>query len=410
MAAQRSWRGVRRWVRPSTPPALATRLGVTAVGAAAVALGATVVEVRQRARSAGGLSALRPNADLARNVAARLTTPLLPDDYLRLVKPLWTARELRGEVVAVVPETDDAATLVIKPGWGWTWDHAAGQYAGIGVSLGGRWQWRSYSISSAAAEETDTITVTVKAMPEGLLSTHLVRGLEPGTIIRLALPQGGFVLPDPPPPRILFWTGGSGVTPVMAMLRTLDRRHSMPDVVHIHSAPTASSAIFADELRGMAKANPTMRLIINADDTDGRFDVSRLAAECPDWAEREAWVCGPAPMLDAAERHWASAGVPRRLHLERFSVQLSDVAEGGRIEFSRSGKNAEADGATTLLEAGEKAGVPMPFGCRMGVCHTCVVTLRQGRVKDLRNGTVYEDHQKIQTCVTAPAGDCSLDV
>ena len=92
-------------------------------------------------------------------------------------------------------------------------------------------------------------------MPEGFLSEHLVRGLEPGTIVRLALPQGEFVLPDPPPAKILFWTGGSGITPVMSMLRTLDRRGTMPDVVHIHSAPTMEAAIFREERLALADAD-----------------------------------------------------------------------------------------------------------------------------------------------------------
>src|ERR1700690_944712 len=90
-----------------------------------------------------------PRAEVARRLVARMTTPLLPDDYLHMINPLWSARELRGKVVEVTPETDAAATLVIKPGWGFQGSFQPGQYVGIGVSLGGRWHWRSYSISSA---------------------------------------------------------------------------------------------------------------------------------------------------------------------------------------------------------------------------------------------------------------------
>ena len=81
-----------------------------------------------------------------------MTTPLLPDDYLHMVNPLWSARELRGKIIEVVPETGDAATLVIKPGWGWRFKYQAGQYVGIGVHLHGKWHWRSYSISSSPAD------------------------------------------------------------------------------------------------------------------------------------------------------------------------------------------------------------------------------------------------------------------
>jgi ferredoxin-NADP reductase len=344
-----------------------------------------------------------------------MTTPLLPDDYLHMVNPLWSARELRGKVVEVVPETGDAATLRIKPGWGWNIKYQAGQYVGIGVHIDGKWHWRSYSVSSTPdgsgrSQRDRHLTITVKAMPEGFLSEHLVRGLDPGTIVRLALPQGEFVLPDPPPPKILFWTGGSGITPVMSMLRTMDRRDTMPDVVHVHSAPNIHSAIFRGERLALADRHPRLRMIENFDDRHGLLDVERLTEVCPDWQSREAWVCGPAPMLAAAETHWKEARLSKRLHLERFSAVLTSSAEGGRVTFATSRKTADADGATTLLEAGEAAGIQMPFGCRMGICHTCIVPLKKGMVKDLRNGTEYQENAGVQTCVTAAAGDCVLEI
>jgi len=345
-----------------------------------------------------------------RAVAARVTTPLLPDDYTHLLNPLWSAREIRGKVVKVVPETEDAATLVIRPGWGWSFDYQPGQYVGIGVMVGGRWHWRSYSLSSPPKHDQGHIAITVKAMAEGFLSTHLVRGLDPGTIVRLALPQGEFVLPDPPPKKILFWTGGSGITPVMAMLRMLHRRKTMPDVVHVHATPTAGQVLFRDELHTMAASEPTLRLIENIDERDGLLDVERLTGLVPDWRDREAWVCGPGPMLNAAEKHWKQAGVGKHLHLERFSVTLTTSAEGGHVTFARSGKESDVDGATTLLEAGEAEGIAMPYGCRMGICHTCVTPLKSGRVKDLRNGNEYTENQRIQTCISAAAGDCVLDI
>src|SRR3954452_11753210 len=195
-----------------------------------------------------------------RTVGARLTTPLHPDDYLRLVNPLWSSRELRGRVEEVIPETDDAATLVIRPGWGWRYHHSPGQYVGIGVQVEGRFQWRSYSISSPPKRDRRTIAITVRAMPEGLLSSHLVKGLEPGTIVRLALPEGDFILPDPPPAKILFLVAGSGITPIMAMLRTLDRRDSMPDVVMHYSSPTPDRMIFREELDGLAEKHDGLTL------------------------------------------------------------------------------------------------------------------------------------------------------
>jgi stearoyl-CoA 9-desaturase NADPH oxidoreductase len=348
-----------------------------------------------------------------RGAAARLTTPLHPDDYLSMINPLWSARELRGRVERVIPETEDAATLIIKPGWGWTFHHQAGQYVGIGVELNGRFHWRSYSLSSPPRLDRHTITITVRAMPEGFLSDHLVRGLAPGTMVRLAAPSGEFTLPNPPPAKMLFLVGGSGITPVMSMLRTLGRRQTMPDVLLVYSSPTEDRMIFRDELRAMADRHDGLRIHEQYTDAHGMFTLESLEGHCPDWRQRGTWACGPAPMLDAAEQFWEEAGIPKQLHLERFSLELGGGgdAKGGTITFRNSGKTVEVDGATTLLQAGEQAGVGMPYGCRIGICHTCTLTLASGRIKDLRNGEEhFEPNEAIQTCISAASGNVTLNI
>jgi ferredoxin-NADP reductase len=357
---------------------------------------------------------------LLRATAAVLSTPLLPEDYLSMINQRWSARELRGEIVRVIAETENAVTLVIKPGWGWHFDHQPGQYIGIGVAVNGRLLWRAYSLTCPPLRHHDQLTITVTAMPEGLLSGHLVRGVKPGTIVRLAPPRGEFVLPHPPPPKLLFLTAGSGITPVMAMLRTMDRRASMPDVVLTHSAPDAGAVLFRTELHRLAGRHPGFVLHEQLTRGAGRLSLTAdLQRLCPDWRDRHAWVCGPNAMLGEAQRVWAAAGLTDRLHLERFSAAFAGgPTQGGTVRFALSHRWVRVDGATTLMQAGEQVGVPMPFGCRMGICHTCLVPLTAGRVRDLCDGTEYgtsgTDHgtepQKIQTCVTAAAGDCVLEL
>ncbi|WP_343602540.1 ferredoxin reductase [Mycobacterium sp.] len=352
-----------------------------------------------------------PGWHALRRIAARITTPLLPDDYLHLANPLWSARELRGRVLRVRRETEDSATLVIKPGWGFSFDYQPGQYIGIGVLLDGRWRWRSYSLTSTPVTAARTVTITVKAMPDGFLSTHLVAGVAPGTIVRLAAPQGNFVLPDPAPPAILFVTAGSGITPVMSMLRTLVRRDQVTDVVHLHSAPTGADVMFSAELDRLARDQDGYRLDLRTTRSQGRRDLGRLDTEVPDWRDRQTWACGPEAMLNEAERVWAAAGATARLHLERFAVsRAAPAGTGGTVSFARSGTSVAADAATSLMEAGERAGVQMPFGCRMGICKSCVVGLVDGHVRDLRTGAEHEPGTRIQTCVSAASGDCVLDI
>ena len=362
-----------------------------------------------------------PGWHALRSIAARVTTPLLPDDYLKLANPLWSARELRGRVLEVRRETEDSATLVIKPGWGFSFDYEPGQYVGIGVLMDGRWRWRSYSLTStpvtsaapaaALGRSAKTITITVKAMPEGFLSSHLVGGLSPGTVVRLAAPQGNFVMPDPAPASVLFLTAGSGITPVMSMLRTLERRKQIGDIVHVHSAPTASDVMFGAELAQLADSHDGYRVRLRATRTDGRLDLSRLDDEVPDWRDRQTWACGPEGMLNEAEKTWSAAGIAEHLHLERFAQSRAAVhGQGGTVEFARSGKSVVVDAATPLMDAGESVGVQMPFGCRMGICQSCVVALVDGHVRDLRSGAEHEPGSRIQTCVSAASGDCVLDV
>ncbi|MDF2583806.1 MAG: stearoyl-CoA 9-desaturase, partial [Mycobacterium sp.] len=130
----------------------------------------------------------------------------------------------------------------------------------------------------------------------------------------------------------------------------------------------------------------------------------------PDWRDRQAWACGPEAMLNDAERVWAEAGLPTNLHLERFAVtRAAPHGTGGTVTFERSGKSVTADAATSLMEAGEGAGIQMPFGCRMGICQSCVVGLVEGHVRDLRTGVEHEPGTRVQTCISAASGDCTLD-
>jgi ferredoxin-NADP reductase len=229
--------------------------------------------------------------------------------------------------------------------------------------------------------------------------------------VRLAAPQGNFVLPDPPPPAVLFITAGSGITPVMSMLRTLVRRDQITDVIHLHSAPTAADVMFGGELEQLARDHAGYQLRLRTTRSQGRLDLTLLDAEVPDWHERQTWACGPEELLAAAEHAWSAAGVHEHLHLERFAVsRAAPAGAGGTVTFAKSGKSTTADAATSLMDAGEGLGVQMPFGCRMGICQSCVVGLLEGHVRDLRNGAEHEPGTRVQTCISAASGDCVLDV
>jgi ferredoxin-NADP reductase len=345
--------------------------------------------------------------------AERVTTPLVPADYLDVIDPLRSSADLRGRIVAIHPETRDAVSLVIKPGRGWR-SHVPGQYVRIGVDVAGVRQWRAYSLTSKTNRRDGCIAITVKAIPDGTVSNYLVRHATVGTVVQLDQAAGEFTLGDQPPRKILFLTAGSGITPVMGMLRNMAGLVDLAtDIVVVHSAPTLEDVIFDGELRMLARQS-RIRLVEKHTDADEMLDVARLEELVDDFAERETWACGPAGLLDALEQRWAADGIADRLHTERFRPTVITAGEGGSVTFTKTGTVVDAEGSQTLLDAGEAAGVLMPSGCRMGICFGCVTPLRQGAVRDLRNGDITTatpgDNIQIQTCVSAAAGTCELDL
>lgn len=349
------------------------------------------------------------------------TTPLLPADYLDLVIPLRPGADLRGRIVEVRPETADAATLVIRPGADWA-AHVPGQYVRIGVDVDGVRQWRAYSLTHGRRRD-GLISITVKAVPDGLVSNHLVREARAGTLVHLEQASGEFVLPVGGG-KLLFVTAGSGITPVIGMLRNLFpvvdsgvlrlSRSAGYDIVVVHVAPTEPDSIFLADLEALDAAG-AIRLVARYDDVHGVLDVADLSRLVPDLDERTSLACGPAGLLDALEDHHRDRGLT--LATEQFRAARVVAGEGGTIAFDRTGTQVAGDGTRPILDIAEDAGVLMPSGCRMGICYGCVLPLTEGAVRDLRNGDVTTavpgetdaGGTLIQTCINAPAGACHLD-
>jgi len=358
-----------------------------------------------------------------RTVVDLYATPLTAAHYVELVNPLWSSRRLQARVVDVSDETSDSRTLTLKPGRNWR-AHRAGQHIRVGVPIGGAHFTRTFSISSSPERRDGRITITVKVLDGGRMSGHLVRTLGVGAYLPIGLPQGDFRLPEAMPMRPLFITGGSGITPVMSMLRTYAAVGNLPDVVHVHYAPHEDDVIFGTELHQLVQRYPALyhlHRVFTREQGDDRSDDRHFSPEqleelCPDWRKREIWACGPQSLLEAVEACATAAGRERHLHIERFRAQLATLgadATGGTVTFRQAGKDVvvEADGTTPLLRIAEDAGLNPPHGCRMGICHTCDIPLLAGQVRDLRTGSVGgEPGHRVQTCISAAAGSCELQL
>ncbi|ULE34682.1 ferredoxin reductase [Mycobacterium sp. IDR2000157661] len=342
-----------------------------------------------------------------------LFNPLKPDDYLEMINPLWTTKELRGKVERVEPQGSEAASVLIRPGYEWP-GHKPGQYVRLGLVIDGRYHWRAYSLTSDPNPQDGLISVTPKKVDSGVVSPYLVHKIQPGELVRLGEVEGVFTLPEPLPAKMLFISAGSGITPIISMLRSLDHRDEMRDVVVIHSARTREQVMFLSELEDLDRRHDGVRLDLRLTSERGRMSAADLDEVCPDWRDREAFCSGPSELLDDMIEHWEGNGDPDRLRFERFQPKIGGdgaEGEGGEITFLDSDKTVESDGGTPILEAGEQAGLNLAYGCRIGICHTCVGTLKSGKIRDLRSGDVLEPiGQDVRICIHAAEGDVEFEL
>jgi ferredoxin-NADP reductase len=339
------------------------------------------------------------------------------DGYLEQVKPTWSVRDCRAEVTTVGHLTPDSVTLTLRANRAWQ-GFRAGQFIQVGVEIDGVRRTRCYSPASVAREGRE-LELTIKSHPEGLVSNFLIEHARPGMLVALEQAGGDFHLPEERPERILLISGGSGITPVMSMLRTLCAEGHRGRVTFLHFAPDPERAIYRDELERIAAAHPNVRLVrsytraAGAGETDGHFDPAQLIRSEPDYAQAETFACGPPALLDAVRQTWAAEGLEAGLHVESFVPPTlappSGIAEGS-IHFAGCDLRVHNSGAS-LLEQAEGAGLTPETGCRMGICHTCSCRKRAGTVKNLATGEVSSaEDEEIQICVSAPLGDVVVEL
>jgi stearoyl-CoA 9-desaturase NADPH oxidoreductase len=342
-------------------------------------------------------------------IVAALASPHGVDRYLELASPMWAATEVRARVVSVERETHvgaPVATITLQPTKTWG-GHRAGQYVQLGIEIeGARRTTRCFSVSSAESGRGDRITITLRANPDGVVSRYLVERARPGTVVHLSQAAGEFTLPEPLPPRLLFISGGSGITPVMSMVRTLMRRGYGGTITFLHYARSSEHQIFADEI---SELPPNVHVhVIHTEAGGRRFTPMVLRRIVPDFEDVDTWACGPAGLIGQVRAAYDGSD---RLRVEHFKTPI--VAAGtaeGDLTFTRSGTTSSNSGAT-LLEQAEASGLTPEFGCRMGICFTCTSRKVEGTVRNVLTGeeSCLPD-EDIRICVSQPVGSCAVDL
>jgi ferredoxin-NADP reductase len=274
---------------------------------------------------------------------------------------------------------------------------------------------RCFSISSAASLPGERITLTIRANDEGQVSKFLVDEAQVGQMLHLSQADGDFTIHEsaatPTNNHLVMISGGSGITPVMAQIRTLLRDgydgRANRKVTFIHFARSEADQIFAAELAAIAEGDNHIDVHLRyGDQAFSEFELRRLV---PDFKNTDTWACGPGGLIELVKDAFGAENP--RLRVEFFKPPTIAVGSAeGSVSFTRAGA-AGANTGASLLEQAEALGLKPEFGCRMGICFSCVKTKTDGTVRNILTGEESSlPDEEVRLCVSAPVGDCSVDL
>ena len=328
----------------------------------------------------------------------------------------------------VVHETADARSFVLdvpehlRDGF----VYRAGQFVTVRVHLDGSPLLRCYSMSSAP-EVDETLAVTVKRVPGGLVSNWLVDRVRPGDELEVTFPAGTFQLTESNDPLLAF-AAGSGITPIMSLVRSALATSRRPLRV-LYANRDRANTIFADELDLLEASSAGRLQVVHHHDTElGFVDAESIAAFLGDSTpDAEVYVCGPTPFMDVVESTLLARGVePCRVHIERFGpaapvdatspAVASDVDAGGGdgaaemprtvvVEVDGRTGSAEHRPGTTVLQTARQLGLDPPYSCESGSCATCMARLLEGTVTMHVNDALTDAEVEegwVLTCQSVP--------
>ena len=339
--------------------------------------------------------------------------------------------------------THDVRTFLFEPAHPALFQHEPGQFVTLSLQIDGRPVSRCYTISTPPTRP-HLLGITVKRQPGGLVSNWLHDTMAPGHRISADGPFGVFTAARHPSAKYLFLSGGSGITPVMSMTRTLYDLGSDADVVFVHSARTPSDIIFRRELETMASTMPSLRVVPVCErdaprepwsGLRGFLSVEMLRLLAPDLADRTVFCCGPAPYMAAVRRILGDVGFDMQnyheesfsfeeLTMKEFSAATADAEQDHgspdagsatrtySVEFVRSGRTFTCADDEFVLDAAYAAGLTPPSSCGQGMCGTCKTTMLSGTVDMQHMGGIRPreiTNNKVLICCSKPLSDLTID-
>ncbi|HKA28361.1 MAG TPA: iron-sulfur cluster-binding domain-containing protein [Candidatus Binatia bacterium] len=338
-------------------------------------------------------------------------------------------QSIRLQLARIDPQTHDTKTLRFVLSEADRLFARPGQFLVFQWKIDGELVPRSYSISSSPAQSA-YVEITSKRVPNGHVSAFLNDRAAVGLVVEAKGPFGRFYFDEVRHKRIVLIAGGSGITPIMAMLRYIDDRCLVTPVTLIYCVRTRDDIIFEQELERLRRRLPTFRMVLVLSQPDaawngprGRLSRELIASSVEEPQSSTFFLCGPSPFMVSVQETLQSLDVrsecvtresfasPRTVGGTLLGAGTAALVEG-TAEFVRSGKVCGVPPGKTLLEIAEMHGVEIPSGCRQGRCGTCVTKLLEGDVKmDIEDGLGSGDKAEgcILMCVARPRGYVKVD-
>ncbi len=344
------------------------------------------------------------------------------DFWASKVSPTLAWERTLAKVVDRRVEAKDTVTLVLKSNRRFA-GYQPGQHLNVTVEVDGVRLTRSYSPTSIPGNGR-RVAITVKRVEGGKVSTQLCTRTQVGDVVELGTAFGEMTLANSSCNKWLFVAGGSGITPLISLVRALAAQGRAKDAVLLYWARTRAELCFGAELKALAEAQQgfqvhvflTREASLLEGEFSGRPSAEQIEQLVSDLAERTVYTCGPAGFVAAVRS--ALQEKAGQFKEEAFSLPATvERGEGGgaaesvQVQLAITGRSVTVPVGQPLLKALEEQGIQPAYGCRMGICKTCVCNKTGGTTRDLMTGqTEAEPDQALRLCISSAETDLTLDL
>ncbi|GLQ30268.1 flavin reductase family protein [Litoribrevibacter albus] len=369
------------------------------------------------------------NQRVKRKIKTLLNESLVNSSSLRsyyepLIQPFvpsWSVKKFRAKVIDLERITQNVIRVTLKPSKKWA-GFESGQFIELSVVQDGALVSRCFSISSSRQHwlKTGKIELTIREQEQGRITPWLLQGLKKYQHVQISKAKGHFTFNAsttssvPASSPVLMLAGGTGITPILSMLSDIAHYQQKVDLIFF----SRDSHLYKEELSRLATSHEKLSVHYINTQEQGHCSEALLNTLCPDFLNRDIYLCGPSQMSEDVTHLLESLEFDsNRLHQEHF-LPIRKKATSGQnisasIRFNKAGLTTEIEATNeqTLLEAAEAAKLSPNYGCRMGICHQCKCNKTKGVVLNTVTGEVSDTSEEvIQLCVSVPLSDLEVQL